>query len=345
MCEPHIRADPGNMTTMTDHAVRPRRNVRYLYGRRLTVAGLAAAALLVTVGSTVPASGSVGESVHCFGAAARDRAHPCTNRTLSVVPTPHLAEVAPNAPCKRVPRTAGPSVCTFGGPALGAAGHIALLGDSHASHWRAAVNVVAWAKRWHGFSLTRSSCSFSTAIKVLREPFGSQCTSWNKSVLAWFRSHPEISTVFVSQHTDPTVVVSPGHTRFGAQVAGYMGAWRALPNTVKHIVVIRDTPVNMPKTIDCVRRAIVRHKRAGVVCAVPRSMALKRDSAISAVARLRSRRYEAVDLTEFFCGRRLCYPVIGGVLVRSDVDHVTPLFAATLWPFLLGKLDRLMASW
>ena len=333
------------MTQPTDHAVRPRRNVRYVYGRPLAVAGLAAAALLVTVSSAAPASDSVGTSVHCFGAAARDRAHPCTNRTLSVVPKPRIAAVAPNSPCKRVPRTAGPSVCTFGVPALGAAGHIALLGDSHASHWRAAVNVVAWAKRWHGFSLSRSSCSFSTAIKVLREPFGTQCTSWNKSVLVWFRSHPEISTVFVSQHTDPTVLVSPGHTRFGAQVAGYMGAWRALPKTVKHIVVIRDTPVNTPRTIGCVERAIVRHERAGVVCAVPRSVALKRDSAISAVARLRSRRYEAVDLTEFFCGRKLCYPVIGGVLVRKDLDHVTSVFAATLWPFLLGKVNRLMASW
>lgn len=124
-----------------------------------------------------------------------------------------------------------------------------------------------------------------------------------------------------------------------------MGAWTALPATVKHIVVIRDTPVNTPKTIACVKRAIVRHKRAADVCAVPRSMALKRDSAISAVARLRSPRYETVDLTKFFCGRRMCYPVIGGVLVRKDVDHVTSVFSTTLGPFLLTKVDRLAATW
>ena len=260
-----------------------------------------------------------------------------------MVPTPQVAATAPNSPCARVPRdTEGPRVCTFGVPAAGASGNIALVGDSHAAHWRAAVKFVAYANRWHGFSLTRSSCSFSVATKALREPLSSQCTDWNKSVRVWFSSHPEISTVFVSQHTDPSVVVPPGQTRFGTQVAGYIGAWKALPTTVKHIIVIRDTPVNAPKTIKCVKRAIVRHRRAGVVCAVPRSVAVKRDAAISAVLKLHSRRYAAVDLTDFFCGRRLCYPVIGGVLVRKDVDHLTSVFATTLWPFLLRKVQRLI---
>lgn len=347
MCESHVRAGPRKVAKiMIAHAVRLLPNMMYAYGRLLAVAGVIAAAPLVIVASSASASGSASSgSVHCFGAAARDPAHPCRDRTRSVVPRPRVAAMAPNSPCARVPRTAGPPVCTFGVLAAEAAENIALVGDSHAAHWRAAVNVVAQPKRWHGFSLSRSACSFSVAVKGLREPFSSRCTSWNQSVLAWFWSHPEISTVFVSQHTDPTVVVPPGQTRFGTQVAGYMGAWMALPQTVKHIIVIRDTPVNKVNTIDCVRRAIVRHKRAGVVCAVPRSMALKRDPAISAVSRLRSQRYEAVDLTEFFCGRRLCYPVIGGVLVRKDVDHLTSVFATTLWPFLLRKVEGLMASW
>ena len=37
----------------------------------------------------------------------------------------------------------------------------------------------------------------------------------------------------------------------------------------------------------------------------------------------------------------MCFPVIGGVLVRKDTDHLTQRFAATLGPILLRKLNAL----
>ena len=44
------------------------------------------------------------------------------------------------------------------------------------------------------------------------------------------------------------------------------------------------------------------------------------------------------------CDRRLCYPVVGGVLVDRNMGHLTGLFSSTLGPFLLRDVDRLMAS-
>src|SRR3954470_16279692 len=103
----------------------------------------------------------------CYGAAARDTVHPCRNPALdhTVVPTPRQALVLPNAPCRFV-RLAIPFVCSFGAP-IGAQHTVALLGDSHATHWRPALAPVAAQRGWHGISMTRAACPFATATPII----------------------------------------------------------------------------------------------------------------------------------------------------------------------------------
>jgi hypothetical protein len=48
-----------------------------------------------------------------------------------------------------------------------------------------------------------------------------------------------------------------------------------------------------------------------------------------------------VDLTRHFCDPRRCLPVVGGVLVYRDDNHLTTLFAETLAPYLQRALPRL----
>ena len=55
-------------------------------------------------------------------------------------------------------------------------------------------------------------------------------------------------------------------------------------------------------------------------------------------------RLEAIDLTRFFCGRRWCWPVVGGVLVHRDEAHITRTYAETLAPYLARAYDRLSAG-
>ena len=49
-----------------------------------------------------------------------------------------------------------------------------------------------------------------------------------------------------------------------------------------------------------------------------------------------------IDLTPFMCSQRLCFPVVGGVLVHKDKTHITNVFAGTLGPFVLKGVDRLL---
>ena len=54
---------------------------------------------------------------------------------------------------------------------------------------------------------------------------------------------------------------------------------------------------------------------------------------------------QAVDLSQVFCGERLCYPVVGGALVYKDLHHFTRVFAETLGPLLGRKVAGLIQEW
>jgi peptidoglycan/LPS O-acetylase OafA/YrhL len=284
----------------------------------------------------------------CFGAAARDPGRPpCENPRLrfTVVPSPIQARQQPNAPCHVAFYLEGKDVCEFGVSAAKASETIALIGDSHAGVWRLPLELSARVHRWRGLRMGHAGCPLSNATKRIAEPNRSHCIRWKARVIGWLGRHPEVSTVFVSQMSGGTGVTARPGEQFGAAMKGYTDGWKAIPSSVRRIIVIRDNPKVDGETDTCIQRAMRHHKRAGIVCAVPRARALERDPAAVAALRLHSPRVHVVDLTPLFCDRRLCYPVIGGVLVFKDTTHLTGLYARTLGPFLLRQLERPMASW
>lgn len=301
--------------------------------------------LAAVVAGAIHAPGALAAPGKCFGAAARDARHPCANasRRLSVAPTPAQARTLPNSPCTPVGGQSNPPVCAFGAAPSEATATVALVGDSHAGHWRGALTEVARAKGWRGLSITHTSCPLQQALRDLPEPRRTQCAEWKRDVFAWFAVHPEVHTVFVAGLSGGSgVVPANGRDRFATSVAGYVDAWRALPASVERIVVIRDTPKFSSETDTCIERAMAQRRDAGLVCAAPRSRALDRDPAIAAASRMPPDHVQTVDLTHFFCGSRDCYPVIGGALVLRDATHVTGVFSSTLGPFLLSAVDRAM---
>lgn len=282
----------------------------------------------------------------CFGAASRDPERPCGNPDLrlKVVPTPEEAVVEPNARCTPVGRTATLLPCGFGVPKAQATEFFALIGDSHASQWRATLEGVAQAKGWYGTSLTKTSCPFSRAVTELPAPAGAECVRWNRAALAWLFEHPEVTTVFVGQHSGGDTFSAPGRTEEQTQVAGYAQVWRALPPTVKQVFVIRDTPRNTGRSIACVERAMAARRRPGTVCAVPRRVALRPDPAAIAARLLNTPAVRLVNLTRYMCTERMCPPVIGGALVRKDIDHFTQTFAASLAPYMLRRVNAVLGE-
>lgn len=319
-----------------------RSHVRFLAVRAKAIFTPAGGARPISVVVTQPPAPTAA-TPRCFGAASHDPRRRCANPRLrrTVTPTPSEALITPNAPCRPASLSGLVIPCVFGEPLASATKEVALLGDSHAETWRAAMSVVATALHWNAVSLTRSSCSYSQTIPNLPSSQAASCLDWRAGVVAWFTANPTVNTVFVADNDLGDAVGSPGRTSFAGQAKGYRDAWRALPRSVTHIVVLRDSPFPGTATGPCVEAAISSHRLAGVACARPRRLAVYRDPAATA-AHADAPRASVIDLTAFFCGPLACPPVIGGVLVYKDPSHMSNLFSTTLGPFLLSRVRRVL---
>jgi hypothetical protein len=306
----------------------------------LAVAGIWAGAAPALAASGV----SEAASARCHGAAALDPARACVVLTRSAAPGIDVPDFG--WPCDPVASKLD-TLCAFGVSPAKATRHIALVGDSHAMNWRAAVHVVARDRRWRAYSISQPGCMFSAAASKLPQGRREPCVRWYRAVRAWFGRHPEVSTVFVSQNALAPIVVGPGERYSDIVLAGYRRAFSALPSSVKKVIVLRDAPDPADDTLRCLRRVLAEGKLApGPACATPRAAAVRWDSAVSAAVGLRNKRYRYVDLTSFFCDPSNCFPVIGGVRVESDVlGHFTTAFSRTLGPYLLREVRRLIATW
>jgi hypothetical protein len=311
---------------------------------RLVVACVLVAVTAAAAAVALPA-GVSGAARSCFGAAARDPVRPCFNPSIAVQPSvAHRDDVA-ESKCTDTAEEPSP-VCTFGVTRARARAVVALVGDSHALHWRAAVDVVAHHHRWRGYSVTTAGCMFSAAVTRMGVGAREFCIPWYRAAQRWFTRHPEVSTVFVSQNATTPIALAPGETNFAVKTAGFRDAWRALPPTVKHVIVLRDTPDPDDGTLTCVSAAIAAGRRPGPACPTPRAAAIHSDLAAATTRVLHSKRYETIDLTRFFCGPKDCYPAIGGLLVYRDVlGHMTIAYSTSLGHYVDIALRRLMRSW
>lgn len=284
------------------------------------------------------------QSQRCFGAASRDPERPCVNKELryAVVPTPSEARSGQNSPCMPAGRTAELYPCLFGAPPEQAVKTIALVGDSHAGHWRAALDVVARQRGWHGISLTQTGCPMTQATPILKGRQRDDCLAYNQAIGPWLERNPQVSAVFMSDHGGK-VVTKPDQTQSAAQLEGFVAAFEALPPTVEDMVVIRGTPWSTRSAPTCIEEAVADRKRPDLECAIPRKRALRQDSAAAAAKAMRSPRVKVIDMTRFMCDRKDCFPVVGGALVHKDGGHITQVFSRTLGPYLGRYVDRVIA--
>ena len=306
---------------------------------------LALATVLAAVAAGAVPAGATAGAPRCSGAAARDPEHRCHDPRLRlrVAPTPDDAELTPNVACTRTGTDESEvEPCAVGLGADRAAETVAMLGDSHAAHWRAGIDVLARAEGWRVLEVGTPHCPFSFATpKPDATNADAWCVDWNRTRIAWLAGRPAIRTVLVSANARAPVTVPEGATELETRVQGFVQAFTALPASVERIVVLRDTPQIRLGTHDCVRRAMRRRVPAGRRCAVGRRWSLPVDAAVVAARRLTGRAARVVDLTPHFCTRRACLPVVGGVLVHKDEDHLTQDFARTLGPYLRRAIDRL----
>lgn len=302
----------------------PPRTLRAPYGRLRWFA--------TTGGDRVPDAGAASVRVSaygapdCFGAAAVRCRNPALTRRA--VPAPRDALLMHDGACAPYGRPFGGTLidpCEVGDLFAQRTARIALVGDSHARHLRAAVHVAAFARGRRAVVLVRSGCPFSIETYPGAPSLAAPCRRHSEEVLHWLRTHPRIHTL-----------VSSSSAGRGMSAAGYAAMWARVPRTVRRILVVRDVPRARLDTGDCVEAVLRRRGTTRGACPTARGWALLPDAHADA-ARAAGGRVRLVDLTRHFCDAASCHPVIGGVYAYRDEDHINRVFSATLGPYLLGS--------
>jgi len=224
---------------------------------------------------------------------------------------------------------AQPRECVFGDtehPVL----TVALVGDSTAGNWWAALQPIAVERHWKLVTDLRAACAWGAApVTHLGKPFP-ECSSWGATVLHDLLTTVRPDVVITSDYPNVTTVAHPkGGPAAEAEVgAGMARYWTQLSRAGISVVAIRETPDVRLNEPECV----VKNPSSLSKCDVPTSKAITRHPPTEYAARLTG--VPVVDMNTLICGPRECSPIVGNVLVFFDSHHMTASYSLTTAPFL-----------
>ena len=239
--------------------------------------------------------------------------------------------------------------CVYG--AKGSPLRAALLGDSHASQWFAALDVAARKGGWRLDAWTKSSCPAIEAALWYppRRAAFTACAAWREEVLVRLTGPDHPARVFLASRTDYEGYILDPETGALAGRARADTLWRAGFSSVIQrlraagidVVVIRDTPKAAKTYADCLSSG------RGGPCDRLRSQALAEPSPDVAVAGDIAG-VRVLDLSDAICGASSCPLLRNGQVIYLDWNHLRASFAATLAgafaPFLPAATDPRVAA-
>ncbi|NLU79731.1 acyltransferase [Micromonospora sp. HNM0581] len=231
------------------------------------------------------------------------------------------------------------TACEYGDP--NADFTVALAGDSHAAQWLPALQQVAAERKWRLRSYTKSACPYINGTVALDSRPYRSCTEWNEKLRVALTGpqRPDVLIVSTSLYLmirDGKPVTQAAGTAFAEALRE---TWAEIASAELPVVVLRDTPYHRYDIAECVS---VNHNRL-TRCASPRSQALEGGGGPAHEQAASSNdNVHLVDLNEAICPQDRCAPVIGGVLVYRDSNHLTATYVRTLTPRLDHALGRLL---
>ena len=210
---------------------------------------------------------------------------------------------------------------------------VALVGDSHAEHWRGALHELARHENWELVEILRGACPVTEARVLTFQGKATDtegCARWGQQVTDYLETR-SFDTVFTSSFTTAFTFGGAGDTSADAGRAGFESTWSRWADAGRQVYVLRDVPTTAVRHVpECLQA----NPDDPLACSRPRSEAVLPDPAIAAVGKLNSDRVRLVDLTSFFCNQTTCYTAIGGAVVYWDANHLSGQFSRSLAPFL-----------
>ena len=218
---------------------------------------------------------------------------------------------------------------------------VALIGDSHAHQYDAALARISEDLHWNVLVYVRSACAGTGDESIYFRPRpwdAADCAAWGQKVIRSVVENPEVDAVFVNAYADKDAYVTGGTTEGSTQSAigpePYIAMWDKFISVGKEVIVLSDTPKPIGNVPECVEL-----QKAIDPCSVASDTALPHLVMKEAAERMDSPSITFVDLASRFCFAGECPPVIGGVVVYYDDSHLTKTYSRTLGPFIEDALS------
>ncbi len=213
---------------------------------------------------------------------------------------------------------------------------IALVGDSHASHWYPALRKVALDRGWRLETFVKVSCPF-TDIPVrnleLKRRYR-ECEAFNENVVGSLRRlRPDVVVTALSRWQHPIDEADESPVVQGNGIA------RMLTRVPGRKVVIADVPYPGQDVPACLAKNIKDIRR----CAVPASGRVSGGSPLRERTAARASGGVMLDFGKLICGGSGDCPVVNhDIIIFRDNHHLTATFARSLAPALDRALGRVL---
>jgi peptidoglycan/LPS O-acetylase OafA/YrhL len=325
---------------------------RPLLGRPVAIGAFTAVAMLVVSSLAILQQYEVGvldgaarahlaasQGNACFGAGSRaPGATGCTDvfgAPVSLTPAHEDRPWFPDPACTVSQTPVRVATCQF--TSAPPTRTVALVGDSHAEHWRGALHRIARELNWKIVEVLKGGCP-ATSARVLRfdgKPMDTEaCHAWGQQASQIVAAeHPDY--VFTSSWAAAMTFDGAGGNPREAGIRGFTDTWANWEHTGATVFVLRDVPSTGGRDIP---ECLVTHPGEPAACSSPRAQALAPDALTEAAARMHSSRVRLIDLSDFFCDHTTCYAAVGGAIVYWDHDHMSAQFGRSLAPFLLDRI-------
>ena len=294
-----------------------------------------------------PGDGLAGKLGACYGPGALAPANNCGPVTGTETPSPGPALVAKQNTdplykgCQA--GIAGDDFvsCDFGASAEKAEATVAIVGDSHATAWFPAMEQLATSRNWHVKTYTKGSCPATAARRILpsekNDDNQRSCLEWNRKVNDALASDKSISTVFTASYsTAYSFASAEGRPLQDPAVDGFQETWRGWMAAGKQVVAFDDVPRTNGEYVPT---CLAKNPDNALACATPRAKAYPANTAIGrAGAAMTGEGVKQLSLRDQFCDSKLCYPVVGSVIVFRDYSHISAEYAKALVPFISKQL-------
>jgi peptidoglycan/LPS O-acetylase OafA/YrhL len=222
-----------------------------------------------------------------------------------------------------------PKACTYGNP--NGTFTLALVGDSHASHWFPAVEAIANANGWRLITFVKASCVFVDLpifSPLLKREY-TECEAWRPQVVQrLIAERPDLVIVSSDRWLPPVNKGDDDPTRQGEAMARLL---RQIPGRV---AILADTPAMATDVPVC----LSAHLGDISQCATSRLAAFGRQHLVRERVAAKAANATLVDLSDAICPGDTCQPVVRGMIVYRDDHHLTATFAASLAALLESRL-------